>query len=396
MEKWLEIDFDKLKDNVQALRKYFDVPIMAVIKQNGYGLGSVMAGKFLEQQGINLFAVTNISEAIELRQGGIDSPIVVFAPLFTDKEQLSHLWEYRLIPAVYSLEAAEMLNDYAAKMDSPIDVHIKVDSGMGRMGFAPGELLSAAQRLRELDRLVYKGVFTHYSNAFEQEMNYTARQLEKFLNVLREVERAGLVFPLKYSANSLAALKFPETHLDMVSIGSAFLGNNTINSEVPLKKVYRCCVKVLQVRVLAKGSFIGYSNTYLTKRDTKVAVLPIGYTDGFGLQKKNDAFRFTDFLRELYHLIKSFLRPVNTAFFQGKPLKVIGKTSLQLTVVDVGDLPVEPGDSVEVTVNPLFASARMDRVYVGAAVGELDTGSFHANEVLAGGREAATARVGSE
>ena len=385
----MEVDLDRLKDNVQALRSYFDVPIMAVIKQNAYGLGALAVGNFLEQQGIQFFAVTTVAEGAELRQGGIKSPILVFAPLYHEPAQLEQLWEYRLIPAVYSLEAAEILNEHAVKADRPIDVHLKIDSGMGRMGFAPEELLSAAQRLKELDGLVYKGVFTHYSNAFEKEMGYTAVQRENFLNVMAELENRGLAIPLKYSANSLAALKFPATHMDMVSIGSAFLGNSTVNSAVPLKRIYRCRVRVLQVRSLPKGSYVGYSNTYRTQQTTRVAVLPIGYTDGFGVQKKNDAFRFADYLREQYHLIKSFFRPDNMVSFEGKPLKVIGKTSLQLTVVDIGSLPVKAGDVVDVSLNPLFASARMERVYVGAAATGADAGGVPASEIYAGVREAA-------
>jgi len=385
----MEIDLDRLKDNVQSLQSYFDVPIMAVIKQNAYGLGALTVGGFLEQLGIGFFAVTTVAEGAELRQGGMKSPILVFAPLYNDSAQLEQLWEYRLIPAVYSLEAAAILNEYALKADRSMDVHLKIDSGMGRMGFSPEELLSSVKRLKELDGLVYKGVFTHYSNAFEKDMDYTAVQRENFLNVVAELEKQGLAIPLKYSANSLAALKFPATHMDMVSIGSAFLGNSTVNPAVPLKRVYRCRVKVLQVRSLPKGSYVGYSNTYRTKQTTRVAVLPIGYTDGFGVQKKNDAFRFADYLREQYHLIKSFFRPDNLVFFEGRPLKVIGKTSLQLTVVDIGGLPVKPGDIVDVSLSPLFAGALIERVYMGAAAAGTDAGGMPASEILAGVREAA-------
>jgi len=183
--------------------------------------------------------------------------------------------------------------------------------------------------------------------------------------VVKKLDSAGLAITLKYSANSMAALKFPETHLDMVSIGSAFLGNSTINPAVPLSRVYRCRVKVLQVRTLEKGSYVGYSNTYRTKADTRVAVIPLGYTDGFGVQKKIDTFRLRDYLREQYNLLKVFLKPPASVFFNGRPLKVIGKTSLQLTVIDIGNLPLKPGDKVDVDINPLFANARMARMYVG-------------------------------
>ncbi|WP_418790688.1 alanine racemase [Phosphitispora sp. TUW77] len=391
MEKWMEIDLDRLKDNVQALQTYFNVPIMAVIKQDAYGLGALTVGSFLEQLGIQFFAVTTVAEGVELRAGGIKAPILVFAPLYNDFEQLRQLWEYSLIPAVYSMEAAETINEYAVKINRSIDVHLKIDSGMGRMGFAPEEISALVYRLKKLDKLGYKGIFTHYSNAFEKEIDYTAIQKENFLNVVADLAEKGLVIPLKYSANSLAALKFPETHMDMVSIGSAFLGNSIVNPAVPLKRVYRFRAKVLQVRSLPKGSFIGYSNTYRTKRTTKVAVLPIGYTDGFGVQKKNDAFRIADYLREQYYLIKSFFRPDDMVFFEGKPLKVIGKTSLQLTVVDIGGLPVKPGDVVDISLNPLFAGARMGRVYVGAAAAEVDVSALHAREIYAGVREAAAA-----
>lgn len=394
MEKWLEIDLGKLKDNVEALQNYIKVPIMAVIKQNAYGLGAIPVGIFLEQLGIRFFAVTNVAEGVELRTGGLTSPILVFAPFFNDPEELDMLWKYRLNPAVYSLAAAEVLNEHAGKMGSSIEVHLKADTGMGRMGFTPDELLASADRLIELDRLKFRGIFTHYSNAFEKEMEYTAKQRAEFLHLVDRLEAKGFAVPLKYSANSLAALKFPETHMNMVSIGSAFLGNSIVNPAVPLKKIYRCRARVLQVRNLRKGSFVGYSNTYRAGRDIRAAVLPIGYTDGFGIQKKIDAFRFADYLREQYHLVKAFLRPRPSIFFQGKPLRIIGKTSLQLTVVDIGDLPLAPGDTVEIELNPLLAGARMERLYVGypgAAGVAAEDRKFRPREVLKAAREAAAA-----
>ncbi|MTI85555.1 MAG: alanine racemase [Firmicutes bacterium] len=364
MDKWVEIDLNKLQHNVKALQGYFDVPIMAVLKQNAYGLGAVKIGNFLEQSGINHFAVTHIEEGIELRDGGVRSPILVFAPPGIGKDELNSLWRHELTPSVYSLHFAEILNRLALEKDKPIDVHLKVDTGMGRMGFTPQELLQAAERLKELDGLNLKGIFTHYSNAFEKEMDYTKEQLDSFLSLVNQLENKGFEFTVKYSANSMAALKFPATHMDMVNIGSAFLGNSTINPDVPLKKVYRTRVRVLQARQLEEGSYVGYSNTYKTGKNTHTAVLPIGYTDGFGLEKKIDSFRINDFIRQLYHLLKDFLKPAYSVFFDGKPLKIIGKTSMQLTVVETGNVQLKPGDIVDVYLNPLMANARIDRVYV--------------------------------
>lgn len=365
MEKWLEIDLDKLKFNIHSLKNYFKVPIMAVIKQNAYGLGDATIARFMEKQGINFFAVTTEQEGVNLRKGGVTSPILAFAPYFHDPAVIRNLARYDIIPAVYSLESAEILNSYALNAGRTFDVHIKVDTGMGRMGFIPNELLNSADRLLQMKGLNFKGIFTHYSNAFEKEMGYTKKQLAALLDLIEQLERAGLSFELRYSANSMAALKFPETHMDIVSIGSAFLGNSVINSSVPLKKVYKCRVRVLQVKHLKKGSYVGYSNTYKTKRDTRAAVIAIGYTDGLGLQKKIDSFRFMDFLREQVNLVKTFVKPRNFIFYQGKPLKIIGKTSLQLTVVDVGNLPVKAGDVVDVEINPLLVTPRMNRVYTG-------------------------------
>lgn len=367
MEKWLEIDLDKLAFNIQSLRQFFKVPIMAVIKQNAYGLGEVEIARFMEKEGIEFFAVTTIQEGINLRKGGVTSPILIFAPAFHEKEGIQDLVRYDLIPALYSLEAAETLNSYALSTGHVFDVHIKVDTGMGRMGFRPEELRAAVDRLLQSTGLKVKGLFTHYSNAFEPVMDYTKKQMEQLQSVATDMEKAGFPIEMKYSANSMAALKFPETHMDIVSIGSAFLGNSVLNPKVLLKKIYKCKVRVLQVKNLPKGSYVGYSNTFKTKKETRTAVIPIGYTDGFGLQKKIDAFRFNDYLREQIHLIKTFLKPKISVWYQGKPVRTIGKTSLQLTVVDVGSLPVQAGDIMEVEMNPLLANARLARSYVGAA-----------------------------
>lgn len=395
MEKWLEIDLDKLKFNAQSLQNYFKVPVMAVIKQNGYGLGALAMATFLEQQGIRYFAVTNISEGVELRRGGVDSPILIFAPFVFDRENLDNLWRYGLIPTVYSLESAQALDEYSNSVGRPITVHVKVDSGMGRMGFTPDELLAAAGRLKELSGLRYEGIFTHYSNAFEPKMDYTKKQMKSFLNLVERLRENGLEFALKYSANSLAALKFPETHMDLVNIGSAFLGNSNINLAVPLKKVYTCRARVLQIRTIQKGSYIGYSNTFKAGGDISTAVIPIGYTDGFGVQKKIDSFRFTDFLREQLHLIKTFLKPANSIYFEGKPLKVLGKTSLQLTVVDTGGQPIKAGDIVDIDINPLFTNARLPRIYTGSVVAGLTDSQFMAEAAAASQNEVACSKEGN-
>jgi alanine racemase len=368
VDKWIEVDFNKLRQNFEALRNFIKVPIMAVLKQNAYGLGAVPVGNFLERLGIKFFAVTHIHEGVELRNGGVRSPILVFAPSTADQAEVHDLWRYDLTPSVYSLECAEILHRVALELDRPISVHVKIDTGMGRMGFAPEEILAAAERLQELGGLRYEGIYTHYSNAFEKIFDYTKRQKDSFLQLVNRLEDKGLTFSIKHSANSTAALKFPETHMDMVRIGSALLGNGTLNARVPLTRAYRFRVRVLQVRRLKSGSFVGYSNTHRVKRDTNVAVLPIGYTDGFGVQKKIDSFRFVDFLREQYHLIKTFIKPEHSVFYEGKSLKVLGKTSMQLTVVEVGDLPIKPGDVVDVSLNPLLAGARLERVCVGQAL----------------------------
>lgn len=389
MEKWLEVDLDKLKFNAQSLQSYFKVPVMAVIKQNGYGLGALAMATFLEQQGIRYFAVTNVSEGVELRKGGVDSPILIFAPFVFERDNLDDLWRYGLIPTVYSLESAEALDEYSRSVGRPVTVHVKVDTGMGRMGFSPDEIMAAAGRLKELKGLRYEGIFTHYSNAFEPEMDYTKKQMQSLLKLVERLREAGLEFSLKYSANSLAALKFPETHMDMVNIGSAFLGNSNVNPAVQLKKIYRCRARVLQIRKVKKGSFIGYSNTFKAAQDMTTAVIPIGYTDGFGVQKKIDSFRFTDFLREQLHLIKTFLKPTSNIYFGGKPLKVLGKTSLQLTVVDTGGQPLKAGDIVDVDINPLFANARLPRVYTGSVVAGLSDSQFMAEAAAASQNETA-------
>lgn len=363
MDRWIEVDFQKLRQNLAALRSFIQVPIMAVLKQDGYGLGAVPVGRFLADQGITCFGVTHIHEGVQLREGGIDAPILIFAPSLADGEDLAAIWDYRLTPSVVSLEAAQILSQSALERDKTLAVHIKIDTGMGRLGFTPGEMLAAAPGLQALPGLEYRGIYTHFSNAFENVMRDTKRQKDVFDRLLDKLAGVGLTFPVRHSANSPAALKFPQTHLDLVRIGSALLGGGTSNNGAQLVRAYRTRVRVLQVRRLQRGSYVGYSNTHRVKKDTNVAILPIGYTDGLGLQKKIDSFRFMDFLREQYHLLKSFAKPEHHVFYKGRPLGILGKTSMQLTVVDIGDLPLKPGDLVDVQLNPLLANG-LERVFI--------------------------------
>ncbi len=328
---WAEIDLGALEHNYRALRSNLEpgCRFVGVVKANAYGHGAAPVAKKLEALGAEYLAVACLDEAVELRESGVTAPILILGG--TPARFAGELFRHALTQTVFDLPTAREYAKAAQEAGTALRVHLKADTGMGRLGFVgPGrveELLAVCA----LPGLEAEGLFTHFADADGSE-EYTMAQLTDFLDLRDALKAAGRTFPLCHCAASAATLRYPCAHLDMVRPGIALYGHypdpDCVGLDGPgLIPVMTLKSRVIAVRELPAGSCISYGRTHALSRDSRLAVLPVGYADGLrrGLSNRTRV-RF----------------PAGTA-----PL--VGRVCMDLCMVDVTDLPgVRAGDVAEV------------------------------------------------
>lgn len=353
--KYLEIKKDDLIFNIQKLKEHCaPAKIIAVLKGNAYGLDMVKMGHILLENGMDLFAVSELSEAVELRDAGFENEIILLTPT-NNVDEAKIIADNKITATVASIENAKVLNSIGL----PVDAHIKIDTGFGRYGFYTDEL---TEELTTFENLTYKGVFSHFSNSFGEE-SYSKKQFGEFEKAVKKLSDLGINPQLKHICNSCGAIRFDFARMDAVRIGSAFLGRLPIPNTLGLKRLVSLKCSVGEIRNLPKGSVVGYANTYVTKRDTVAAVIPVGYKDGYGVKKSDDVFRFKDILRYILSDFKMWKKKIYVEI-NGKKYPVIGRISMHNIVVDVTDSSVKAGDIATLECNPILIKSEIERLYI--------------------------------
>lgn len=283
---WAEINLNNLAHNMQEVRRVTNKnsKVTAVIKADGYGHGAVFIGKTLLENGADRFAVATLSEAIQLRKHFLETEIMVLG--YTPDNLAKEVIENNIIQTIYSIEQAKEFSQMAITLNKNIIVHIKIDTGMHRLGLLPtNETISEILEISKLKNLVIEGIFTHFATADELNKDYTRDQVEKFNYVTKELEKQGLTIPLKHVSNSAAIIDLPEFNYDMVRAGIMLYGlypSNYINRNVvDLKEVMCLKAKISQIKELKKGEGVSYGLKYTFQKYGKIAILPIGYADGY-------------------------------------------------------------------------------------------------------------------
>lgn len=313
-----EIDLEAAALNLKEVKKTAGGrPVIAVVKADAYGHGAVELARTFERAGASSLAVAFVSEAAELRAAGIRLPILV---LF-DNSDVPGYFDRNLIPVVHDLKTARAFSAEAGKRGSPIDVHLKADTGMGRLGFNSWEEMSP---VLELPNLRVEGLMSHFSEADLADRQFMELQLERFAVIRDSFHKKGLR-PLCHMANSAAIVSFDAAHLDAVRPGLILYGVNPVSGDgrFSLKPVMGVKAKVLTVRRLGKGRPVSYGRTFITGRETLAAVLAAGYADGFPRALSNSG-----------HVL-----------LNGRRAPVIGRVCMDLTIVDATDAgDVSAGD----------------------------------------------------
>jgi len=332
---WAEVNLDHIAHNIDTVRSLVNpnAQIMGVVKADGYGHGDVFAARILERQGIHWFGVSNIEEAISLRSGGIGGDILILGA--TPPDMAPQLHEYRLTQTVYSLDFAKALSMEAVTREITIPCHIKLDTGMGRLGLTLHHLDGAvreAEQIFRLPGLTFTGIFTHFSVADEpvpDSRAYTLDQFDRYMECCRRLEAGGYRLGLKHCCNSAATLCYPQMHLDMVRPGIILYGllpSLSLLGRADLRPAMTLKTAVSMVKPLEKGDFVSYGRTYKAPGPVQVATVPLGYADGY----------FRQFSNRAHMLIGNHAAPV------------IGRVCMDQSMLDVTGRDVRVGDEVVV------------------------------------------------
>jgi len=284
---WLEINTKNLAWNLSQVRKRVENrPVMAVIKCNAYGHGLLEVARALEKQNIQHFAVFKVQEAVPLRENGIKGRILNFGPF--SRQEAEQIVRYDISQSVFS-EAVDLLAEAASKLNKRAKVHIKVDTGLGRVGVPFYYAMPFIEKVASMPDIAIEGIFT----TLTEEEDFDKIQIERFLQLCDEAKKKGISVGLKHAASSLAVANFPPSFLDMVRPGNCLYGIEPL-ANLDLKPVMSLKTKVIYLKKMHPGETVGYHRIYKIEKETLMATLPIGYSDGYPPQAINKAEALID------------------------------------------------------------------------------------------------------
>ena len=372
--KSLVINKDDLRHNIKVIKDLakLDIPddngkvykLIGVVKGNGYGLGLIEYSEFLIDNGISTLAVATVEEALQIRKSGIKEDILMMSST-SIKEDLKALIDNDIIITIGSKECAKIVKELSKENDKKIRAYIKIDTVFGRYGFLYNDIKTIIDTIKELSNIKIEGMYSHFSLAYYKNDKWTKEQFNRFLNVIEALKLNDINIENYHMCNSPAFLNYPEMHLNGARIGSAFLGRVDATNNVGLKRIGKLKTNITEIKTVPKGYNIGYLNSYKTKRETKIAIIQVGYMDGYNIALKTDMFRFVDKLRGLSHSIKSFFRKTCLKVtINDKKYNIIGKVGMYHITIDITNSDIKINDLVYLDVNPLHVDSKIRREYV--------------------------------
>jgi alanine racemase len=325
---WAEIDLAAIAHNVRELRRLIgdEVQLMVAVKANAYGHGAVEVARTALASGADQLGVARVEEGVALRRAGIEAPILILG--YTPPDNASDLIEHRLMPTVYALENARAFSAAAAAVNRSIAIHIKVDSGMGRLGVPCDALqldisqqpVAAIKAIIQLPGLEFQGLCTHFATADHGDKTFAHRQFSRFQALVDDLEAAGIEIPVKHAANSGAIIDMPETHLDMVRAGISLYGlapsGEVDLGRIDLRPALSLKARIIHLKTVPAGTRISYGGTWTSPCATTIATIPVGYGDGYNRRLSNRGRMLVN----------------------GKRAPIVGRVCMDLTMLDVGHI----------------------------------------------------------
>ena len=310
----------------EVMRRAGGRKVLAVVKAQAYGHGLVPVARHLLGQGAHMLGVALVEEGRQLREAGIEAPILVMGPVFPEQADAVVAW--RLTPALSNSTVARALAEAARRRSVRIAVHVKVDTGMSRTGVSPEAATDLVQELMALEGIVVEGLMTHFADADLRDKAFAAQQMEQFEKLLKVLADRGIDIPLRHAANSAAILDYQRALFTMVRPGLMLYGYDPVEgnaSGVDLQPVLSLLTKIFLLKKLPPGTPVSYGRTFVTGRESLIATIPIGYADGFSRSLSN----------------------CGEALVRGVRAPVAGRVCMDMTMLDVTDVPgVREGDEV--------------------------------------------------
>lgn len=349
---WAEINLDNLAYNIGQVRKHTkeDSLVTAVVKANGYGHGSVEISRTFLENGADRLAVAILREAIELRKANIEEPLLILG--YTPPIQYGKLFEYNLIQTIYNYEEAKILSNKAVGLNQRATIHIKIDSGMGRLGFLPSEeSIEDIIKISMLPNLYLEGIYTHFAKADELDKSHVNEQFRKYIKLVNTLGKKGINIPIKHVSNSASIIDLPDFNLNMVRAGVMMYGfypsNEVDRDTIELRPAMALKARISNLKTVDKDVGISYGQIFVTEKESKIATLPLGYADGFTRMLTGKA--------EVY--------------INGQRADVVGKICMDQCMVDVTHIKdVKLGDEVVI-----FGHGREGYPHVDELAEKIDT-----------------------
>lgn len=320
-----EIDLSAAEHNLTEIRRHIQptAKLCTVVKANAYGHGAIEISKIAEKCGTDFLAVATVDEALELRRANFTLPILILGLVPGNAAEV--IVANKITQTVCDFELAKKISDAAVKLNIPAKVHLKIETGMGRIGIFPDDAPELAKKISKLPGIELEGVFTHFSDADSSDKTFTREQLKIFKDTCEKISRRGVEIKIRHIAESAAILEIPDAHLDMVRSGIITYGlypSAEVRRTIELRPVMKLVARVVLVKKIPKGTPVGYGREFVSERDSVIATLPLGYADGY-------LRAFAGFHVEI----------------RGKLAPIAGRVCMDQFMVDVTDIPgVEVGD----------------------------------------------------
>ncbi len=316
-----EINLEAARENVKIIRKISGASVLAVVKADAYAHGAAAVAPAFLKAGASRLCVASPGEGIDLRDSGMESPVIVLNP--AEPRDTEAMAEYGLMPVIGDIKTAERFSRAGKNLKNSQKIHIEIDTGMGRSGFLPDETLQSVKKIAGMDNIEIEGIFTHFSCADEEDPDFTEEQIKKFKKASIEIEAEGIVIPCKHTSNSAGIMAFPHDAANAVRPGLLLYGISPFaDKSPPTKPVMTLKTRIINIRKLPPGSPLSYGRTYKTAAESVIATLAIGYADGYDRRLSNRA----------------------NVLINGKRAPIAGRICMDRCLADITGIPAKTGD----------------------------------------------------
>lgn len=331
---WAEINLRRLGENIKELHTKLRAnskeppQVLVVVKADAYGHGAVPIGKTSMENGASMLGVGDSTEAIELRQAGILDPILILGALI--EEEIGWIISYDIIPTVHSMDLVPLLNEEAQRQNKQVKVHLKIDTGMSRLGATPKRALEIVRRINSLPNIELEGVSSHFSSSSNPDQaEFTSQQTKLFNQTIQDIEKiTGQTVPLKHIANTGAIFSSPGSYHNLVRAGGVIYGidpGTVSKTGAVFTPIMSLKSQITFIKIVPAGTPVGYNRTFVANKRTKIATIPVGYNDGYPYQLSNKGY----------------------ALIRGQKVNIIGTVTMDYIMLDVSNIPdVKAGDEV--------------------------------------------------